>query len=431
MRRVALKRGKDRHAEYDTCGRRYALECVVGDPAHAARARRVSIVAWLSSLALCLPLGGGYVLWSPGTQRLPALVPTGVVSGGAGPSPSRCSTSSSSPPTALTSADAARAVRDAAVSRVVKRQYRQLGSVSASVTGAPCLRLAQAPGVRAVTLNSRSTSTVEATRRSGPAATGTSTGSGARRSPRSSAATIAIVDSGDRRDARRLRRPRSRPGQPRRRRAELAGRRTRPRDVRRGSPRARGRLRRRGARTRSWSRSTSSTTTGGAHERRHRRGRLDPAEQGPVQHSRRQLLAAEASRDVIPFRPARPGRRAALVQPASSSSPPPATTRSNGTPSGVRFAPANDPFVITVGAVDIERRRHPDNDFNAPWSAYGYTVDGFAKPDLGAPGRYVDRRGPGRHDARDRASETPSSTRHWSSRGRRSPHRSCPGLRQT
>jgi serine protease AprX len=61
----------------------------------------------------------------------------------------------------------------------------------------------------------------------------------------------------------------------------------------------------------------------------------------------------------------------------------------NGQPSGVPFAPGNDPFVITVGAVDIDGSTKPSDDFNAPWSAYGYTLDGFAKPDLAAPGRYM------------------------------------------
>ena len=31
------------------------------------------------------------------------------------------------------------------------------------------------------------------------------------------------------------------------------------------------------------------------------------------------------------------------------------------------------------------------DDFAAPWSAFGYTLDGFAKPDIGAPGRYAHR----------------------------------------
>lgn len=58
-------------------------------------------------------------------------------------------------------------------------------------------------------------------------------------------------------------------------------------------------------------------------------------------------------------------------------------------PSGVPFAPGNDPFVITVGAIDLEGsvsvRRH-----EAPnWSAYGYTHDGFRKPEISAAGRYM------------------------------------------
>jgi serine protease AprX len=61
----------------------------------------------------------------------------------------------------------------------------------------------------------------------------------------------------------------------------------------------------------------------------------------------------------------------------------------SGQPSGVLYAPANDPFVITVGAVDIHSSDDPKDDFNAPWSAYGYTPDGFAKPEVGAPGRYM------------------------------------------
>jgi serine protease AprX len=58
-------------------------------------------------------------------------------------------------------------------------------------------------------------------------------------------------------------------------------------------------------------------------------------------------------------------------------------------PSGVPFAPGNDPFVITVGAADTGKWVSTSDDVAAPWSAYGYTLDGFAKPDLAAPGRYI------------------------------------------
>src|SRR6185503_12163751 len=58
-------------------------------------------------------------------------------------------------------------------------------------------------------------------------------------------------------------------------------------------------------------------------------------------------------------------------------------------PSGVPFAPGNDPFVITGGAVDIGGTKSINDDVNAPWSAWGRTLDGFMKPDLSAPGRYM------------------------------------------
>ena len=58
-------------------------------------------------------------------------------------------------------------------------------------------------------------------------------------------------------------------------------------------------------------------------------------------------------------------------------------------PSGVQFAPGNDPFVITVGATDIGTSLGSNDDVVAPFSAWGYTPDGFSKPDIAAPGRYM------------------------------------------
>ena len=60
-----------------------------------------------------------------------------------------------------------------------------------------------------------------------------------------------------------------------------------------------------------------------------------------------------------------------------------------GEPSGVLYAPANDPFVLTVGAIDVNGTTDSSDDFNAPWSSFGKTPDGFAKPELGAPGRFM------------------------------------------
>jgi serine protease AprX len=61
----------------------------------------------------------------------------------------------------------------------------------------------------------------------------------------------------------------------------------------------------------------------------------------------------------------------------------------NGQASGVSYAPGNDPFVITVGAADTNNTVSTSDDFAAPWSAWGYTGDGFMKPDISAPGRYL------------------------------------------
>jgi len=58
-------------------------------------------------------------------------------------------------------------------------------------------------------------------------------------------------------------------------------------------------------------------------------------------------------------------------------------------PSGVVYAPGSNPFVITVGAVDIGGTAKPRDDARAPWSAYGRTPDGFMKPEICAPGRYM------------------------------------------
>jgi serine protease AprX len=61
----------------------------------------------------------------------------------------------------------------------------------------------------------------------------------------------------------------------------------------------------------------------------------------------------------------------------------------DGQPVSMSVAPGNDPFVITVGAVDQHETADPYDDTVAPWSAYGTTMDGFAKPEVAAPGRYM------------------------------------------
>ncbi len=56
----------------------------------------------------------------------------------------------------------------------------------------------------------------------------------------------------------------------------------------------------------------------------------------------------------------------------------------NGT--AALYPPANDPFVITVGAANDKGTPGLDDDEVASFSAYGVTESGFAKPDLVAPG---------------------------------------------
>jgi serine protease AprX len=59
----------------------------------------------------------------------------------------------------------------------------------------------------------------------------------------------------------------------------------------------------------------------------------------------------------------------------------------NGT--ATLYPPANDPFVITVGATNDMGTIGLSDDIVAPFSAYGLTESGFAKPDLVAPGANI------------------------------------------
>lgn len=51
--------------------------------------------------------------------------------------------------------------------------------------------------------------------------------------------------------------------------------------------------------------------------------------------------------------------------------------------------PANDPFVITVGSADDQGTASTTDDTLSSFSGYNITEDGFAKPDLLAPGRNI------------------------------------------
>jgi len=57
--------------------------------------------------------------------------------------------------------------------------------------------------------------------------------------------------------------------------------------------------------------------------------------------------------------------------------------------SGAVYPPANDPFAITVGATDDMGTASINDDAVASFSTYGITEDGFAKPELVAPGRNI------------------------------------------
>jgi serine protease AprX len=57
--------------------------------------------------------------------------------------------------------------------------------------------------------------------------------------------------------------------------------------------------------------------------------------------------------------------------------------------SGVVYPPANDPFVITVGATDDKGTGAISDDLVASFSAYGTSESGFSKPDLVAPGTNI------------------------------------------
>jgi serine protease AprX len=60
-----------------------------------------------------------------------------------------------------------------------------------------------------------------------------------------------------------------------------------------------------------------------------------------------------------------------------------------GQPDAMQYAPGNDPYAITVGAVDDRGTTSASDDVVAPWSSAGTTQDGFAKPEITAPGAHI------------------------------------------
>ena len=57
-----------------------------------------------------------------------------------------------------------------------------------------------------------------------------------------------------------------------------------------------------------------------------------------------------------------------------------------GSDAGAINKPGDDPFVLTVGAVDVKGTAERDDDVVAPFSSRGLTPDGFRKPNIVAPG---------------------------------------------
>ena len=55
----------------------------------------------------------------------------------------------------------------------------------------------------------------------------------------------------------------------------------------------------------------------------------------------------------------------------------------------VSHAPGNDPYVISVGAVDDRGTKDNKDDQIPSWSSRGTTQDGFAKPEIYAPGAHI------------------------------------------
>ena len=56
-------------------------------------------------------------------------------------------------------------------------------------------------------------------------------------------------------------------------------------------------------------------------------------------------------------------------------------------PDAVKYSPGNDPFVISVGGIDEDANYGRGK--RADWSSTGRTQDGFAKPDVMAPGAHI------------------------------------------
>jgi serine protease AprX len=63
--------------------------------------------------------------------------------------------------------------------------------------------------------------------------------------------------------------------------------------------------------------------------------------------------------------------------------------KGSGTYNTANASPANDPFVLSVGAVDEKGTTSTSDDSYAPYTSYGTTMDGYLVPNIVAPGSNI------------------------------------------
>ena len=103
----------------------------------------------------------------------------------------------------------------------------------------------------------------------------------------------------------------------------------------------------------------------------------------------------------------------------------------NAGPQRMLYSPGSDPFVITVGALDVNGTAGTADDVNAPWSSYGATAEGFSKPEVAAPGRYLAGPVPGGSTLATALPDRVVAPATCGCPARRSPRRSSPASRRS
>jgi serine protease AprX len=353
--------------------------------------RRTGMVLAVAALVLCLPISAG--ARSLGNHGGSATVPASLLAA-AKAQPQQMFDVIVQTADGATSVDAARAVRGASKSRVVKRQFHALRSVSASVTGAGLLRLAKRPGIFAITLNSAVTASDDdddggvKNPQKWPGGPHVDWFWGSPLAESTQAATIAIVDSGI--DTSNN---------------QFGTRVLKQVDLTSLAPSLRPDGRGHGTFVAGVAASAGSHGGAAPDAQLVSLKVFNDLGQGMTSDVLRAADWILKNKGRYNIRVANFSLQSGIAtsfrfDPLDRAVPQlwqsgivvvvaAGNYASGGVPSGVLFSPANDPFVITVGALDVNGSGSAGDDFNAPWSAYGYTVDGFAKPELAAPGRYM------------------------------------------